>query len=108
VAPPKGQRVLDFPNTSPNAHLTTTGGNVAPPLDKPVTLTTANKIEVSAFQPERLKLSIKVPSGVIGGSFFDSGKTRKLQGVIFQKQNFGSGFFLGTSESGLFELIEGP
>jgi YD repeat-containing protein len=108
IAPPKGQRVLNFANTSPNAHLTTTAGNIAPPLDKAVTLTTANKIEVSAFQPERLKLSIKVPTGVMSGSFLDSGKTRKLNGVIFQKQNLGSGFFLGTSESGLFELTEQP
>ena len=108
IAPPKGQRLLNFANTSPNAHVTTTAGNVAPPLDKAVTLTTANKIEVSAFQPERLKLSIKVPTGVMSGSFLDSGKTRKLNGVIFQKQNLGSGFFLGTSESGLFELTEQP
>jgi hypothetical protein len=70
-------------------------------------LSYANKIEVSAFQPERLKLSIKVPTGVMSGSFLDSGKTRKLNGVIFQKQNLGSGFFLGASESGLFARVSG-
>ena len=40
--------------------------------------------------------SIKVPTGVMSGSFLDSGKTRKLNGVIFQKQNLGSGFFSAT------------
>jgi YD repeat-containing protein len=99
VAPPKGQRVLDVANSSPNASV-----RIGERTPAAVTLTTANKIEVNASEPDKLKLSIKTKTGIIKGSFLDDKKTRKLNGVIFQKGNRGAGFFLGDTESGLFEL----
>jgi hypothetical protein len=101
TAPPKGQRVLDLANSSPNVSVSIVPGAPTPAA---ATLTTANKIEVNAGGPEKLKISIKTKAGIIKGSFLDDAKTRKLNGVIFQKGNRGAGFFLGDTESGLFEL----
>ena len=101
VPPPKGQRVLDVANSSPNADVRLVPSDAAPAT---VTLTTANKIEVNASGPEKLKLSIKTKTGILKGGFVDEKKTRKLNGVIFQKGNRGAGFFLGETESVLFEL----
>jgi YD repeat-containing protein len=108
TTPAKGQPVLDVANSSPNAHVTTNAGNVDPSLNKPVTLTTANRVEVAAGEPEKLKLSIKTKTGLMKGSFVDDDKTHKFNGVIFQKQNRGAGFFLGTSESGGIDLTPTP
>jgi len=108
TVPPKGQPVLNVANNSPNARVATAAGNVDPPLDKGVTLTTANKIEVATPEADKLKLSIKTKTGLLHGSFSDDGKTRKVNGVIFQKQNRAAGFFLGTSESGRIDLTPAP
>jgi YD repeat-containing protein len=104
--PAKGHRVLELTNASPNARLTTTGGNSVA-LDKLVTLDIRNKIAVTTPGADALKLSISLPTGLLRGSFV-AGKARKLQGVIFQEGNRGAGFFLGTSESGIFELNAEP
>jgi YD repeat-containing protein len=99
TAPPKGQRVLDVANSSPNASV-----RIGERTPAAVTLTTANKIEVNTSEPDKLKLSIKTKTGIIKGSFLDDKKPRKLNGVVFQKANRAAGFFLGETESELFEF----
>jgi YD repeat-containing protein len=106
--PAKGQRVLDFANTTPNAELTASGGN-STAIDKLVTLEVTNKFNIPS-DAVKLKLAITTSSGLLGGSFFDAGtsKTRKLKGVVFQQADRGAGFFLGDSESGAFDLATPP
>jgi YD repeat-containing protein len=106
VRPAKGHRVIELANESPNARVTASGGNSAA-IDKFVTLDIRNKIVVAAPGADALKLSVSTAAGLLKGSFI-AGKPRKLQGVIFQEQNRGAGFFLGTSESGVFELNAEP
>ena len=65
--------------------------------DNRVTLTTGNLVFST-----NLTLKITTPTGLFKGKFHraDNGSTVAFQGAILQKQNFGSGFFLGTNESG--------
>jgi YD repeat-containing protein len=105
--PPKGTRVLNFANAPPNASFHADGGNLAAPLDKAITLEITNRFSIPAGA-EKLTLKLKLPTGMLGGSFIDNGRKRTIQGVIFQEQNRGSGFFLGTSESGSIELDSSP
>ena len=93
--------VLAFSNTSPNAVFTATGGNLSSSsLTESITLSPANKVSGPLVDPHKLKLTIITSSGLFFGSFLDGAATRACNGVIFQKQNFGAGYFLGTSESG--------
>jgi len=109
IPPVKKQRVLNFPNASPDALFTASGGNLATsPLPINVTLTTANKVIGPVADPNHLKLSISTSSGLISGSFLDGAATPAFNGVVFQKQSLGGGFFLGTSESGVFTLEQVP
>jgi YD repeat-containing protein len=107
AAPPKGVRALDLSNTVPNADFTATEGDLAAPLTLSITLDAANKFIVPA-DPSKLKLSLTATSGVFTGSFMDSGKTRTIGGVLFQRQNIGSGFFPGSTVSGLVQIEETP
>ena len=93
VAPPRGQRALDLPNTSPNARFN------APGITRPVTLTAENKIIVAEPNPEKLTLKLKVKSGLLKGRITVDGKARKLSGILQLEQNEGAGFFLTDDES---------
>ena len=50
----------------------------------------------------KLSLSVSKSSGTFGGSVTppDGGKPVSFKGALLQKQNVGSGFFLGTNASG--------
>jgi hypothetical protein len=50
----------------------------------------------------KLTVTITSASGLFSGSIGvpGSGKTVAFTGVVLQKQNIGSGFFLGTNQSG--------
>jgi len=54
----------------------------------------------------KLSLSISKSSGTFSGSVTppDGGKTISFKGALLQKQNSGSGFFLGTNASGRVSL----
>lgn len=91
VAPPKGQRVLDFAAGADNARLLTLG---TAPLDELVTLDAANKFIVPS-DPSKLKLKLTAPTGIFLGSYVNGGATLKIGGVIFQEQNIGGGMVTG-------------
>jgi len=51
----------------------------------------------------KLKLAISASSGLFNGSVANPVTKKKrilFKGAVFQKQNFGSGYFLGTNQSG--------
>jgi len=55
-----------------------------------------------------LSVTLSLPSGTFKGSFYDTGVVRSVSfsGVLLQKSTSGSGFFLGTNQSGRV-LLEG-
>ena len=56
----------------------------------------------SADKQSAAKLTFKTSSGLFKGSVMnpETGKPIAVNGVVLQNQNFGAGFFLGTTESG--------
>lgn len=76
------------------------GDPIASNITNQVVLGTSN--HVTNDSPNALSLTITTTTGTFKGSVLDqnSNKTIPFNGVLLQKQNFGGGFFLGTSESG--------
>ena len=88
-----------------NAEVSLTGGNLLRAITNEVTFT-ANRITADVGQTNGLILTNVAKTGFISGSFVKPGTTTRLpiKGVILQQQNIARGFFLGTNQSGLFEL----
>jgi hypothetical protein len=79
------------------------GGNLSGSYSNVVALGPYNR--VSNLTPEQpLTLTIALPTGRLQGSvtLTNAGLrvTRSFKGAVLQRQNFGSGFFLGTNQSG--------
>lgn len=107
VPPAKGVRALDLVNGLNNVHVAASGGNIVTPLAQDVTLDMKNKFVITDAS-RKLKLTLTVKSGLVSGSFLDGTQTISLGGVLFQDQNFGSGFARGPTQSGLFEILPSP
>ncbi|MEA3208376.1 MAG: large repetitive protein, partial [Chthoniobacter sp.] len=92
------------PGGDGNAELTLTGGHLATPkVRKALSIETGNKVAtVPLDDADQLKASIIAGKGLFKGSFVhpDTGDKTTFEGAIFQKQAFGSGFFLGTDAAG--------
>ena len=83
-----------------NANVLLTGGNLAGPIANTVTVTTKNKvINVSG---SKLTLTLTPSQGLFKGSVLNAntGKSVSFTGALLQKQLTGSGYFLGTNQSG--------
>jgi len=106
-APLAGQRALDLPGIVPNATFTATHGNLAAPLVRNITLDIANKF-ITPVDAASLKLTLTATTGLFTGTFKDGTLTRTLGGVLFQEGNFGSGFFPGSTLSGVVEIEYDP
>jgi len=76
------------------------GGNLVSGIVDGVTVSSNNKVTSSTGS--KLKLTLKPAQGSFSGSVPDTrtGKKVKFNGVILQSQGFGSGYFLGSTESG--------
>lgn len=107
IVPPAGQRVLTVAATSPNLTFTASQGNLGAPVTTQFTLDATNKFVVPATSA-KIKLSLAATTGVVTGSFADGTATRTVGGVLFQDQNVGSGFFPGSTVSGLIQIEAGP
>ena len=81
-------------------------GNLAEPFANEVML--ADNSKVSNSGTNKLTLSISLSSGLFSGSVTPPGATRSFsfRGALHQKQNYGSGFFLGTDQSGRVRFAE--
>jgi hypothetical protein len=79
-------------------------GNLAADITNQVVLETNNKVTGT----NKLSLTLTSSSGLFKGSVPDpvTGKTISFNGVVLQKQDFGSGFFLGTNQTG--RIFFGP
>jgi hypothetical protein len=105
VRPLPGDSVISVANANDNAVVNFGNGNLPAVQGDRVTLTTGNLVLST-----NLTFKITTPTGLFKGKFrrADNGSTVAFQGAILQKQNFGSGFFLGTNESGFVTFEPSP
>ncbi len=103
--PPKGTAASVLPGLDQNGDIgfSLTGGNLtSDPVNLAGTVSPKNKVTfVSPPADLRPKLTIST-SGLFSGSFVHpvSHKSTPVHGVIFQKQESASGYFIGPTESG--------
>lgn len=91
--------------TSGTLELSDTGALITP-MDKTMTLTSANTLTVTNPGPDKTKITIHPSTGLFSGSFVYPNQTGRtdFDGVLFQDQTIGSGFFLGPGGSGNVSL----
>ena len=91
-----------------NGVLILTGGNLSQSCTNDVILGGNNRL-TNASQ-NLLSTSLSAGTGRFKGSFFDTGAVRsvKFNGVLLQKSTNGSGFFLGTNQSGRVLIESDP
>jgi hypothetical protein len=94
------QRVLNLSQ----ADITFAGGDLAAEFTNQLLFDPVGKISNMSFN--KLSMTINPASGLITGTVLDPGsaKTLKFSGAVFQKQNGGSGFLLGPTQSARFVL----
>jgi len=82
-----------------------TGGNLLENITNNVSVSGATVMNLSS---NKLSLKLSASKGTFKGSIVDpaSGASIPLNGVLLQKQGFGSGYFLGAGESG--RIFFGP
>ncbi len=106
--PTGGALILAFPAGANNGKITIAGGNIpaAKNISKTATLNAASKVSFPANAATQLSMQINVANGLFTGSFIHpvTTKATPFQGVLFQKQGAGEGFFVGPSASGLVEF----
>ncbi len=106
--PPSSGQVLQFTApTAATAALALSGGGLPSPHQDTVSVTSQNVVTENAPAADKLTMTITAASGLFTGSFrAGSASTVKtaFAGVVFQKQNLGSGVFVGSTQSGLVEL----
>jgi hypothetical protein len=107
VAPPARPAVLDLPK---GATATLSDADLTPALIKSLTLSPPNKFVVLDPGADKFSLSATAANGLLSGRFIHPkiGSSTTVQGVVFQKENFGSGFFLRPSVIGSFGLQANP
>jgi hypothetical protein len=81
-------------------------GNLTAPFENEVVLGENNKVSNSGTN--KLTLSISLATGLFSGSVTPPGAAGSVsfKGALHQKQNFGSGFFLGGDQSGRVRFSE--
>ncbi len=83
--------------------LSLTNGDLAQSITNQIVLGPGNQAtEPSASNQSADKLTFKPSSGLFKGSVLnpETGKPIAINGIVLQNQNFGAGYFLGTTESG--------
>jgi hypothetical protein len=100
IAPALGTRVLDIDQ----ADLTFSGGMLMDPIRDSVELGTNNKL--SNLSSNKLSAAVVPKTGVVKGKFANpaNGKSVNYNGVVLQKRNTATGYFLGDQKSGLMNL----
>ena len=102
--------VLPFPvmlGTNPNAKLMLDGAGFLA-SERSVSISPMGKIEITAPEEEKMKLSLN-KSGLLSGSTKLNGKKVTLCGAILQKSNRGAGYALTLGAAGNIELeLEKP
>ena len=108
TAPPLDSTALTVSNATCNLLFTSGAGDLASFVSNSVTLNTNNKVTLCGTNA--FKLTITTKTGLFSGSFINPATTRPtvFAGVLFQKQNDGAGFFLGTDQTGFVTVEPSP
>jgi hypothetical protein len=103
-APTAGGRILQITD----GIVTLSGGNLSTPATNLVRLG-VNSVVTNA-SPNAVTVKFTPASGLFTGTFIQAGTTRKISfsGVVQQKANYGSGYFLGTNETGRVTFETAP
>jgi hypothetical protein len=103
-APPLGFRAFG------NSQIVLNGGGLTAPITNSVTWGIDNKIVSEKSAKNSVKLSLTTSSGLFKGSVTDpaTGHNVSFQGVLFEKNNVGLGFFLGGNQSGTVNFAPNP
>jgi hypothetical protein len=83
--------------------LSLTNGDLAQSITNQIVLGADNQAtEQGASNQSADKLTFKTTSGLFKGSVLnpETGKPIAVNGIVLQNQNFGAGYFLGTTETG--------
>jgi hypothetical protein len=107
LAPPARNAILDLPT---GGTVTLSDADLSPGLSRSVTLMPPDKFVVTNAGPDGLTLRGAAASGLLFPQFTHpvTGLLTTGRGVVFQKQNFGSGFFLRPGRVGSFDLQANP
>ena len=93
-------------NATGDASVAFSEGNLASPLQALIHVGMLNPPTIAA---PILDLTFTITAGRFAGNFsHPANGTTKFLGVVFQKQNRGAGFFIGSTESGQLDLIPQP
>ena len=106
-APVAGLCALYLRTAMPNAAFTASGGNLASPITRSITLDSTNKF-ITPVDVVALKLALTTSTGFFSGTFKDGANTRTVQGVLLQGANSGTGYFMGSTLSGPVVIIRQP
>ena len=84
------------------------GGNRLASITNAVILGLSSK--VTNASPNKLTLSFTLSSGLFSGTLIETGTVKKVvfKGAVLQSLNSGSGFFLGTNQSGRVSFQSAP
>ena len=107
AAPPARPALLDLPN---GATATLSDADLTPALTKGLTLNSRNNFAVSDAGADKLSFSATTASGLLSARFIHptTGLGITVQGVLFQKRNLGSGFFLRRGRIGSLSIEANP
>jgi hypothetical protein len=107
AAPAAGFTALDFAN---GGSATLTGDDLTAPFTKALTLAPPARFTVLDPGTELLSLRSNPAAGTLKGKFVHpvSAQVTPFRGVLFQKQNFAAGFFLGIEQAGSLEIDPNP
>ena len=84
------------------------GGNLSQRWTNAVVL--GPRSTITNANPNSLAMTFRLSSGLFRGRFLapDESEAVLFKGVAFQKANYGSGYFLGTNQSGRVSLGAAP
>jgi hypothetical protein len=85
-----------------NAPLLFLGGNLPAPVTNRVTFTASNT--VLHHGPRPLAMTLVRSNGTFTGTLTNAGRAWPFRGIVLQAQTNGTGFFLGTNQSGAIRL----
>jgi hypothetical protein len=107
LAPPAQPALLDLPN---GATATLSDVELSPVLSKSLTLVPPDKFKVTNPGPDQLTVRATAANGLLFPQFLHpvTGRLTNGRGVVFQKQNRGSGFYTRPGQIGAFDLQPNP
>ena len=82
------------------------GADLTSPVQSSFTLTAANNVQISSPNPQLIKVGINTNNGEISGTFTNPVTLQRniLRGALHQGRSFGSGYFLTTTQTGIFYI----